>query len=281
MLANTGAVSLVLFGIFILIAVVGLFFAIKAVIKDEIPTDKLEKIVDLAKYTIVSVAIATITLIITDLFKEREQDVKELEYFDKYVNDVKNVDGLQQRFLLARYLSIVAPSGELKRSWQKYYETLLPEYEEYLQLKKESEELARKDSLTKQEVNRKEQVDQKIEEKEAPLVSSFSTLKPRVYIQIGAENQRSLASSLQATLLNEQFLVPGIENVARKGNVYIPTRAEVRYYREDELQGALRLVEILKSQNTGLPINEVPQKIPGTGRGTRPNHYEIWFSRSK
>jgi hypothetical protein len=72
--------------------------------------------IDLFKYTIVSVAIATVSLVISDLFKERDQDVKELEYFDKYVEDVKKADGILERFQLSKYLSIVAPSVSTLRT---------------------------------------------------------------------------------------------------------------------------------------------------------------------
>ena len=281
MLSDTGTIAFILYGVFILMAIAGLIVAISLIKKGNIPVEKLEKIIDLSKYTIVSIAIATVSFIIADLFKEREQDVKELEYFDKYVDDVKKVDGIQERFLLSRYLSIVAPSGELKKSWREYHEILMPEYQEYLRLKKEKEELDKKDTLTLNDLNRKEQLDEQIQLKEAPLVASTVNIKPRVYLQISDEGQRQLARSLQSTLLNEGFLAPGVENVGRKGNIFIPSQMEVRYYREEELPDALRLVAMIKNQNIGLPVNENPQKIPGNGRGTRPGHFEIWFSRSK
>ena len=59
MLSNTGTVSFILYGIFIVIAILGLFIAIYFIKKDNIPSEKLEKIIDLSKYTIVSVAITT------------------------------------------------------------------------------------------------------------------------------------------------------------------------------------------------------------------------------
>lgn len=280
MLANTGTLSFILYGIFIAIAIIGLFIAIYFIRKDNIPPEKLEKIIELAKYTVVSVCIATVTLIVSDLFKEREQDVKELEYFDKYVQDVKKVDGIQERFQLSKYLSIVAPSGELKKSWKDYYDTLQVEYREYLRLKKEKEKLDTIQNPTEDQLIKKQEINEKIDQKEAPLVSSYSNLSPRVYIQISAESQRPIAKSLQEILVNENFLVPGIENIGKKGNVYVPSKTEVRYYREEELPDALRLISIIKSQNPGLQINEVPQKVPGSGRGTRPGHFEIWFSKS-
>lgn len=280
MLSDTGTVSFILYGVFIAIAVIGLVAAVYSILKSSIPIEKLDKVIDLFKYTIVSIAITTTTLIVTDLFKEREQDVKELEYFDKYVQDVKKVDGIQERFQLSKYLSIVAPSGELKKSWKAYHDTLNIEYQEYLRLRKEREKLDTIKVPTAEQLNKKERINEQIEQKESPLVSSpYNNLKPRVYIQISDESQREMAKTLQSFLLNQNFLAPGVENVGRKGTFYIPSQTEVRYYREEELPDALRLISIIKNQNAELPINEIPQKIPGNGRGTRPGHFEIWFSK--
>lgn len=281
MLSNPGTLSFILYGIFIVIAILGLFIAIYSINKGSIPIEKLEKIIDLSKYTIVSIAITTVALIVTDLFKEREQDVKELEYFDKYVQDVKKVDGVQERFQLSKYLSIVSPSGELKKAWKEYYDTLKVEYQEYLRLRKEKEKLDTIKNPTEEQINKKEKIKEQIDQKEAPLVSNHIDRKPRVFIHISSEGQRQIANSLQATLLNENFLVPDIENVGKKGNIYIPAQTEVRYFREEELPDAVRLIALIKSQSFGLQINEVPQKLPGAGGGARPGHFEIWFSKSK
>lgn len=280
MFANTGTMSFILYIIFIGITVIALFVAFYLILKGKIDPAKLDKMIDLFKYAIVSVAIATVTLIISDLFKEREQDIKELEYFDRYVEDVKKVDGIEQRFQLSKYLSIVAPSGEMKKSWSNYHETTKAEYEEYLKLKKEKAKLDTIANPTKEQQLQKEQLNEKIEKKEAPLVSSSPTITPRVYIQIADEEQRPIAASLQSALRNENFSAPGIENVGRRPNVLIPAATEVRYYREEEMDQALRLITILKNMNLGLKVNDAPQKVPGTGRGTRPGHYEVWFSRS-
>ena len=145
MLYNTGAVSFILYGLFILITIIALFVAIYYIKKGKIDIEKLDKMVDLFKYAIVTTAIATVTLIVTDLFKEREQDVKELEYFDKYVADVKKVDGIIERLQLSKYLSIVAPGGEMKRSWVNYYSEVKAEYEIYTKLKQENELIKLKD----------------------------------------------------------------------------------------------------------------------------------------
>jgi hypothetical protein len=279
MWSNTGTASIVLYGIFMLIALGGSAVAIIIITRGKVDPVKMDKVIELAKYTIVSIAIATVTLIVSNLFKERDQDVKELEYFDKYVQDVKKVDGIEERYLLSKYLSIVAPSGELKKSWKEYHDTLTIEYNEYLHLKREKEKLDTVANPSQDQLMKKQRLTEIIELKEMPIVSSilYGNLTPRVYIHIANEEQRETAKTLQAILTNENFSVPGIENVGVKPNLFVPLRTEVRYYREEERADALRLLTIIKAQHSSLVVNETPQKIPGTGRGTRPGHFEIWF----
>jgi hypothetical protein len=171
MLNNTGTISFILYGIFISIAVVAMLFAFYFIKKDTIEASKLDKMIELFKYTIVTTAIATVTLIVTDLFKERDQDVKELNYFDKYVNDVKKVDGVEERIRLTKYLSIVAPSGPMKKSWKCYYDTIAVEYKDYLKLKKIKEVNDTIKNPTQKQLNKINEVDEKIFQYEKPLAS--------------------------------------------------------------------------------------------------------------
>ncbi|MBL0341254.1 MAG: hypothetical protein IPP71_10155 [Bacteroidetes bacterium] len=94
-------------------------------------SDKLDKLIDFFKTVVFTSALGTVALLVTDLFKEREQDIKELEYFAKYVEEVKDVNG-QSRLQLSKYFSIVAPNGDMKKSWTNYYIEVKKEYNEYL-----------------------------------------------------------------------------------------------------------------------------------------------------
>lgn len=281
MFENTGTVSFTLYSVFIAITLTALVISFYLILKSSIDPIKLDKMIDLFKYSIVSIAIATVTLIVSDLFKEREQDVKELDYFGKYVDDVKKADGIIERYKLSEYLSIVAPSGELKKSWVSYHKITQLEYDEFIKEKKEKARLDTIKNPTREEIQQKAQLIEKIELKNSPLVSSSTaTINPRVYIQIANDIQRAEASKLQSALNNENFITPGIENVGKNPNIIIPNMTEVRYYRDEELPMALRLISILKTTNLGMKLNETPQRVPGNGRGTRPGHYEIWFSKS-
>jgi predicted nucleic acid-binding protein len=107
--------------------------------------------------------------------------------------------------------------------------------------------------------------------------AQLNNIAPRVYIQIADESQRSAAKLLQNELNKRNFIAPGVENVARL-NANIPDKMEVRYYRDEERGEAAEIIQILKTLNLGQDLNETPVRIPGNGRGTRPRHYEVWFT---
>jgi hypothetical protein len=100
-----------------------------------------------------------------------------------------------------------------------------------------------------------------------------------VYIQIGLAEQRSpLAKSIQAALEQQNFLVPGIENVGIKG-ANVPNKTEVRYYFDEDKTGAQSILSILQRLNLNLQLDLTPKRING-GSGARPKHYELWISKS-
>ena len=220
MLSDTGTVSLWLYGSFIVITIIGMIIAYVVMLKGKIDAGKLDKMIELFKYAIVTVGLGTVAFIVTDLFKERDQDLKELDYFDKYVDEVKKADGIEERVRLVKYLSVVAPSGEIKRSWEEYYRIVEQEYREYLVLK--AEEYLKEQSLGDTSgftVNLEEQV-QKMKDQmvlkaaEGPLVSvSSQSDKPTIYIQYCNSQDKDLMLSVQQNFLGNSWKAPGIELV--------------------------------------------------------------------
>jgi hypothetical protein len=96
---------------------------------------------------------------------------------------------------------------------------------------------------------------------------------PRVYLHIQDEDQRARAQQIEKALEAKKFVVPGIQRL-RTGPT---TGAQVRFFREDERNGANQIVGILRdSQVRGAEA----KYIPGYEQSTkiRPNHYEIWFA---
>lgn len=186
--------------------------------KGSIAQEKLDRIIELFKYAIVTTAITTVTLIITDLFKEREQDVKELEYFDKYVNDVKKVDGIEERLLLAKYLSIVSPSGDLKKSWKNYLDTVLSEYREYLLLKKEQLKIDTIVNPSEEEINKSLEVQAKINQFEKPLASATLNTEESEEYYIIAGGDISIPEAQDE--LKKALKIHQFSAIIKKGNLY-------------------------------------------------------------
>ena len=90
---STGSLSLVLYGAFIIITMLALVAAFYQIIKGQLPKEKLDSMVELFKYAVVTMALTTVGSIVSDQFKARDQDVKELEYFHRYVEQVTMADG--------------------------------------------------------------------------------------------------------------------------------------------------------------------------------------------
>ena len=152
MFANTGNLSFWLGIGFILLALLGVLITYSLIKKNSIEVGKLEKLIELGKWFIVSVAIVVGATIIGDGFKEREQDVKEMEVFDKYVTTIVEADGIEKRWLLAEYFSIVAPDGELRKSWETYKAIIKPSLDEYRANKAKLTDLSAKEQPTESEI---------------------------------------------------------------------------------------------------------------------------------
>jgi hypothetical protein len=213
MLSNTGSVSLVLYGISILIGLFSIVVVYKLLASGKLEAERLDKFIDYFKWVVVSIVISTTTLIVSDLFKERDQDIKELEYFDKYVNDVKNQENSLVRLQLARYFSIVAPKGEMKDSWKVYFDTIKKEYEDYLLAKQElqSDTIGMKWS---EKLKKVDDYSQKVALFETPLTNSENSAE--WYIIAGGDATLEAANYE----LTKALKINGNSVIVKKDNVF-------------------------------------------------------------
>lgn len=105
-----------------------------------------------------------------------------------------------------------------------------------------------------------------------------TAIKPRVYIQIppvdeAGNDKLDKAQTAQNAIIKAGFFAPGIEHVGPR--TQIPGTTELRYFRPGEKDQAKAIIAIL--QQAGITINPEPQK--NTDTDSRPNHFELWFSR--
>lgn len=116
MFSDTGNLSLFL-GIFLVLMSLSGIVIIYLIIKSKsIENDKIDKMIELGKWFIVSIAITLSTSIINDGFRERDQDIKEIGVFDKYTDIILDAEGIQKRKLLSEYFACVSPSGPIRTS---------------------------------------------------------------------------------------------------------------------------------------------------------------------
>ena len=172
MFANTSSLSLYLGITFIVIALIGSVAIAWVILRTAIEQAKLDKLIEIVKWFVISVAVVVGASIVSDSFKEREQDVKEIAVFDKYVTTITEADGVEKRWLLAEYFSFVAPPGELRKSWEAYKVAIKPLLDEYRKDKAERDGLAAKQERTDEENKKLTELQQKTEAQEKSLVST-------------------------------------------------------------------------------------------------------------
>ncbi len=126
---NTGRLSLILGLALIGLCLIGFFSVYYIMKKKALEDTQLDRMIDLGKWVVVSVSMVVIVSVVADGFKEREQEMKELEYFDKYKDITLSIKGIDQKCLLADYFATVSPDGQFKRSWEAYREKIRPDYE--------------------------------------------------------------------------------------------------------------------------------------------------------
>ncbi len=249
MLHNTGTVSSVLYGAFIIFTIIAMFVAFYHIKKGDIATEKLDKMIDLFKYAIVSTALATVGLMIGNLYKERDQNIKELEYFDKYVNDVRKVGGIKERLQLTKYLSIVAPNGAIKDSWVNYYDEVKREHEEYLQLKSEELKIDTIRQPTPEQMVTLSKTKEAISHFETKLGGDVRPEEPIIYIQYCSEGKKSEALKMQQMFNTDLWKAPGIDLVEGGCD------NSIRYFNDEDRDLANRANTLLGSNYTIKRIN--------------------------
>lgn len=248
---DTGSISLWLSLAFIGISMCGLVVIFLIIKNKTIENENIDKIIELGKWFVASVAITLSASIINDGFRERDQDIKEMEVFDKYVSTVLEADSLEKRKLLSEYFVAVSPNGEIRQAWSNYEQIVdkhIKENEEDLAKVAQLESKEQNGNASPEEVSLKANLAEKISIRNESLMVQTSLPKPkttRVFIHINDEEQRAVMKTLQNNLSGLGFAVPGIENIT--GKAQIPENPNVRYFNDQDADQAALVVEQLKS----------------------------------
>jgi len=277
MFSNTGNLSLWLSIFFILISLCGIFIIYLIIKNKSIENENIEKIIELGKWFIVSVAITLSASIINDGFREREQDIKEMEVFDKYVSIILEADNVGKRKLLCEYFASVSPEGPIKKSWEKYEAIVDKHIFEIREGEKKIAVIANKaeeGTASPSEIEEKALLAEKVSVLSQSLIpkSNQADLKARVYFHIRDESQRTKAKQLADKVESRaNVVVPGVQRVD-KG----PPNTELRYFKNVEEQEAKQIAAALSS----LDLKVTTKYVTGfeSSNNIRPRHYELWIS---
>ncbi len=99
--------------------------------------------------------------------------------------------------------------------------------------------------------------------------------RPLVYIQVGRSDQRDTGERLRDTLLQNRYVAPAIENIAR--NAKPPAAAEVRYFSPADASSASAVARLVAGElgTEGIPIRLIPKET------TRKLPLEVWLPTVK
>lgn len=212
---DTGQWSLVLNSLIIIIGLSGFFFIYVLMRRKTLEQTQLDKLIEIGKWMILSLAVTSIVSIVADGFKERTQDLAELNYFDKYSTIITKHEAVEEQYLLSEYFAAVSPSGAMRDSWTRYKDILQPKYDSMLVLNQKSKPFDAKilngDTLTPKEQKEynKINIEKKMINDQLAKTTGNQKLNIEVY-SIESENsaldQESVQKAKDVTLfLQKQF----------------------------------------------------------------------------
>lgn len=205
--------------------------------EEKIPKlEKFKLIMEYVKWFIVSVVLVVIALIVDSGFKSRDQGLKEMTQYDKYLDVLVYNDNVGAKLKLTEFLATITTSKDLRKRWEVYLEKVKAEYEEYQRkdsvTKAKLDNLYQKDTLSKGELKTYEKLQK--EKNEIDFQLSKDIKLPPSFIE-GGVGLKSSNKDLKAAqkweeigfdLLIKKDMVGAIEAFDKSENSY-PTYHQV------------------------------------------------------
>lgn len=252
MLRNTGDLSFYLGMSFIVLALAGLILTVFLVTRSKIEQSKQDKLIEVGKWFFVSVALVVGASIVSDGFKEREQDIKELEAFDKHVATITNAKDIEGRVLLAEYFSYVAPTGSLRDSWIAYKKEVDKQYLAYKQNLVDEKNLSEEKQQAKGHLS-PEKEEKLVQVRQAISVAQKPLVAPTLMQDAPPSNEWIILAGSDATLKEAQFELDKAKRISTAARIYKAGslfRTVIPNFVSREAAEA-RLNDVRKNVNTG------------------------------
>lgn len=201
-------------------------------IRSSISAEGFNKIGEILKWYIVSVAIVLATQMVQSSFTERETGIKEMQVYEKYADNILKADNIEERWKLAEYFSSVTPTDRLRNRWIAYKQEISSDYNTYVELKKKEDKYSTKDSLTHQEAQDLNQIQNRIATFDKPLVNTVTSKGNWVVVFTGDTNlpqaKTELNNLVRANITNPRLVLR--QNSYRAISQSFGTKADAQNY---------------------------------------------------
>lgn len=243
MFSSPGSLSVLLGCILFTLALLGLIYTVRLIRRDT-PAQQITQIISLGKWFMISVAPILTASIINDGFREREQDMRQMEFYDKYVDVITQSKGIEIRWRLTEYFASVAPNEEMRSGWVDYQKLLKPKYDEYQKI-----QLAKNSLMVKEVKTEKDLHNIKVYNHRQNLINL--EFQPIVQSTLVEEEHWGMIISTDKTLKEAQFELSeaakkGFEGqIYKKSNYYVTVLGSFQSKR-----GATEIIEDVQSALT-------------------------------
>ncbi|HEX8517228.1 MAG TPA: hypothetical protein VF868_13610 [Bacteroidia bacterium] len=240
----------------------------------QIEFEKWKIKIELFKWSIVSVLLVVVTIIIDAGFRDRSEGIKEVESYGKYATELVILnDTIGPRYRLAQYFANVTASEKLKRGWISYFNVLQREVDSLKQITLINDNIIKTSSdsdKVEKSVRENEEIKQSLT---APVILpnniQQSNSIPTVFIQILNSSLKTRAANLQSKLLLTGFLVPGLELV----NDRTLDNNEIRYYYESDYPAVSDLRILLEKEG----LQTIIKPLFDHASKVKPGVIELWI----
>ncbi len=178
MFKNTGNLSFYLGIGSVVLALIWLVIVYILIARSANDADKqtrVDKVIEVGKWFFASIAIVVAATVVSDGFRERDEDIKEIAVFDKYTTIVTKADGLAERRLLVEYFAAVSPPGTLRDSWMAYKNLTDRQAEETERAIAEKAAIDATQNPTEAQKQKSDQLGKIIEIQNKPLISQTAS----------------------------------------------------------------------------------------------------------
>lgn len=177
-----GLISLILYIFVMIVGISFVFLVYKVINKSTLENDKIDKFIDYLKWVLITLSIPTIAIVISNFYQERREAIEEMAYFEKYTEDIKNLESVNKRLQLVRYFATVAPNKRIKQSWENYLDTIYKDYNESILLEKQVKILNLSPKKNSEKID---SIKKEISRIEAPMIPSKNIIDAEKYENLG------------------------------------------------------------------------------------------------